>query len=115
MDEVMSIKEMIIQVVNRIPRGSVASYGQVAQVVSAMAEKTISAQIVWSQLSAMPKSDRWLLPRWRVVNRDGEITSIKLGKKWTIQKMMLQDDGILVYDYQVAMERYQVDQELIAF
>lgn len=106
---------MIITVVNRIPRGRVASYGQIAKVVSAIRGKAISAQMIGRQLSGMPETDWWLLPWWRVVNRHGEITSLKLWEKGRIQKLMLEDDGILVYNYQVPMERYGVEQEVIAF
>jgi alkylated DNA nucleotide flippase Atl1 len=80
-----------------------------------MLNKRISAQLVGWQLSGMDESERWSLPRWRVVNRKWEITSLKLGNKGHIQKMMLEDDGILVYKYQVPMERYQVNQEIISF
>lgn len=111
----MNTKETIVTIVNRIPRGYVASYGQIAQIATAMLGKHISAQLVGWQLSGMDESERWLLPRWRVVNRKGEITSLKLGQKGHIQKMMLEDDGLLVYKYQVPMERYQVDQEMISF
>lgn len=110
----MNTKEAIIMIVNRIPRGYVASYGQIAKVVTVTMEKNISAQVVGWQLSKMSRDERGLLPRRRVVNRKGEITSIKLGEKGRIQKMMLEDDGILVYRYQVPMERYQVDQEVIS-
>lgn len=111
----MNTKEAIIAVVNRIPRGRVASYGQIAQVVTAMLDKRISAQLIGRQLSGMDESERGQLPRRRVVNRKGEITSLKLGEKGRIQKLLLEDDGILVYQYQVPMERYRVEQEVISF
>lgn len=111
----MTIRDIIADVVNRIPRGCVASYGQIAKVVSAIRGKTISAQMIGRQLSGMPESERHQLPRWRVVNRLGEISSRKLGEKGRIQKTMLENDGLVVDDYQVAMETYQVDQEVISF
>ncbi|USN57382.1 MAG: MGMT family protein [Candidatus Peribacteria bacterium] len=77
----MNTKEVIITVVNRIPRGRVASYGQIAQVVTALLDKHISAQLVGRQLSGMDESERGQLPRRRVVNRKGEITTLKLGEK----------------------------------
>ena len=59
----MNTKEVIITVVNRIPRGRVASYGQIAQVVTALLDKHISAQLVGRQLSGMDESERGQLPR----------------------------------------------------
>jgi alkylated DNA nucleotide flippase Atl1 len=54
----MNTKEAIVTIVNRIPRGCVASYGQIAQVATAMLNKRISAQLVGWQLSGMDESER---------------------------------------------------------
>lgn len=75
------IKECMITVVQAIPHGKVASYVQVAELVQARCTKRVTAQVVGWLLSGMPKSERSRLPWWRVVNKQGFISTLKLGDK----------------------------------
>jgi alkylated DNA nucleotide flippase Atl1 len=75
------LKNKIIDIVNRIPTGKVAAYGQVAEIVQAELGQRTTAQLVGRQLSGMKRTERELLPWWRVVNKKGEISTLKLGEK----------------------------------
>ena len=75
------IKECMIEVVQAITPGKVASYAQVAELVQARCTKRVTAQVVGWILSGMPKSERSRLPWWRVVNKQGFISTLKLGDK----------------------------------
>jgi len=62
--------EKIYAVVCRIPRGKVASYGMVATLVSTPR----AARVVGYALHQLP-ADEKKVPWWRVVNREGLLTS----------------------------------------
>lgn len=57
----------MIEVVNRIPSGYVTNYGSVAEVVRAMTNTRITAQVIGRQLSGLPEHEWNMLPWRRVV------------------------------------------------
>lgn len=106
-----TIKDHLIDIVNRIPKRRVASFGQIAPILSKESGKRITAQVVGWLLSWMPEHERTQLCRRRVVNKVGFISSMKLWEKGIRQKHLLEAEGIPIVDNQVDMDIYRVDDE----
>ena len=90
----------VIRLIKSIPKGKVATYGQIA----CLAGFNISVrQVVWILHSCSEKEG---LPWHRVVNRRGTI-SLKPGAGYEKQKEMLKKEGI-VFDERdrIDLERY---------
>lgn len=77
----------IKEIIKKIPRGKVATYGQIAVFAG---NPRASRLVVWTLNSS---SQREKLPWQRVINGKGRI-SLKPGQGYEIQKMLLQKDGI---------------------
>jgi methylated-DNA-protein-cysteine methyltransferase related protein len=99
-----SFKDRVINFVKKIPRGRVASYGQVAAACgSPRAARQVGAILRSIDISASQ------IPWWRVVNNKG-IISIK--GNWTatkeIQAELLRRDDIAVSrNFDLNMEKYR--------
>jgi methylated-DNA-protein-cysteine methyltransferase-like protein len=105
------IKECMITVVQAIPKGKVASYAQVAELVQATCTKRVTAQVIGWLLSGMPKSERSRLPWWRVVNKQGFISTLKLWDKWWEQERLLREEGVQVIKGCILMSVFGVSSE----
>lgn len=82
--------ERVYQIVERIPRGSVATYGQ----VSRMLDGTLSPIFVGWALHAIPES-RSPVPWHRVVNAKGGISTRRvIGYAPNLQRELLEAEGI---------------------
>jgi methylated-DNA-protein-cysteine methyltransferase-like protein len=95
-------KEQVIKVVNLIPYGKVASYGQIALYVGA---PRAARQVGWILNQLESKTP---VPWWRVVNNEGRI-SIK-ASRYTAhdQKILLEDEGVKVdSDFTFDIESYR--------
>ncbi len=103
----------MITVVQAIPHGKVASYVQVAELVQARCTKRVTAQVVGWLLSGMPKSERSRLPWWRVVNKQGFISTLKLGDKWWEQEQLLRAEGVQVIKGCILMSVFGVSSDVI--
>jgi len=80
----------IYAAVRRIPRGRVATYGQIARLASLPGQ----ARLVGYALSALP--DRSRVPWHRVVNARGQISARRDGGPMAaIQRALLEQEGIL--------------------
>ncbi len=99
----MNTFEKIYQVVKRIPKGRVATYGQVA----ACAGNPRWSQIVGYALHSNPDPDS--IPCFRVVNRFGELTSAFAFGGINMQQKLLEADGVEVVDGKVDLSLYQWD------
>ncbi len=84
----MNTFERIYRVVERIPRGKVATYGQVA----ALAGNSRWSQIVGYALHVNPKPGE--IPCHRVVNRFGETAKAFAFGGEDVQKNLLMQEGI---------------------
>ena len=87
----------IYNVVRQIPRGRVATYGQVAT----LAGLDGHARQVGYALHAVPRSIR--LPWHRVINAKGEVSARTSGDSHELQRKLLEAEGV-VFD-----ERGRVD------
>ena len=92
--------DRIYEVVMRIPRGRVATYGQVAM----LAGNPHWSQVVGYALHVNPNPER--IPCYRVVNRFGEVSSAFAFGGENRQRELLLADGIeFLPDGRVDMER----------
>jgi len=78
----------VYALVRRIPEGRVLSYGAVA----ALLGHPRSARGVGTALANLP--DGHDVPWWRVVNRNGEISSPRIHHIASLQRQLLRDEGV---------------------
>lgn len=97
----LSSFEKIYEVVRQIPRGTVATYGQVA----ALAGNRRWARVVGYALHANPDPDE--IPCYRVVNRMGEVSAAFAFGGGNRQIELLEADGIPCPDGVVDLKKYQ--------
>ena len=98
---IMSPFELIYEQVKRIPRGKVATYGQIAM----LAGNPRWARVVGYALHANP--DPETIPCYRVVNRMGELSEAFAFGGRNAQVELLQADGIeLDEDGRVNLDKY---------
>ena len=93
--------EKIYEVVRRIPKGTVATYGQIA----ALAGNIRWSRVVGYALHVNPDPEN--IPCYRVVNRNGEVSpAFAFGGK-NRQVELLEADGIPCPDGRVDLSKYQ--------
>jgi O-6-methylguanine DNA methyltransferase len=90
----------IYEAVKKIPRGKVATYGQVAE----MAGDRKMARAVGNALHKNP--DPETIPCYRVVNSKGELAGKFAFGGARIQEELLRADGIEVIDGKVDLEKF---------
>ncbi|HET9220029.1 MAG TPA: MGMT family protein [Terriglobia bacterium] len=94
--------DMIHRVVSRIPRGRVATYGQIADLAGIPGQ----ARRVGYALSALP--DDTAVPWQRVVNAKGEISLRSQSGSESAQQKLLRSEGVLFSrDGRILMDRFQ--------
>ena len=93
--------EKIYEVVKQIPRGQVATYGQVA----GLAGNNRWARVVGYALHVNPDPEG--IPCYRVVNKEGRLSDAFAFGGVNRQKLLLEAEGVRVVDNHVDMERYQ--------
>lgn len=93
--------ELIYEVVKQIPRGNVATYGQVA----ALAGNRRWARVVGYALHANPDPEH--IPCHRVVNRLGEVSRAFAFGGENRQIQLLEAEGVEFVDDKVDLERFQ--------
>jgi methylated-DNA-protein-cysteine methyltransferase-like protein len=91
----------IQRIVSLIPRGRVATYGQIAE----LARIPGQARRVGYALSALPEGSP--IPWHRVVNAKGEISLRSQGGAETLQKRLLENEGIRFEKGKLSLDRYQ--------
>ncbi|MBE6555611.1 MAG: MGMT family protein [Ruminococcaceae bacterium] len=97
----MSVFEKIYAVVLKIPKGSVATYGQVA----ALAGNPRWARVVGYALHQNPAPG--IIPCHRVVNRDGKTAKTFAFGGEAVQRRMLEEEGVeFDGDGRIDLERY---------
>ena len=93
--------EKVYDVVRRIPKGYVATYGQVAKI----AGYPNAARAVGTAMHKNP--DPINIPCYRVVNSKGELTKNFAFGGINSQAQQLKNEGIEVIDYKVNLSKYQ--------
>lgn len=86
-----NFRQQVLKYINKIPRGRVVSYGQVA----ASCGHPGAARVVGGILQSLPNDTK--IPWWRVINNQG-LLSIK--GNWVaskeLQKLLLEREGVIV-------------------
>ena len=95
-----STTERIYEAVKKIPKGFVATYGQVAE----LAGNPKMARAVGNALHKNPDPDN--IPCYRVVNSKGELAGAFAFGGSEVQANLLRADGIEVRDGKVDLNRY---------
>ncbi|MHB8191704.1 MAG: MGMT family protein [Bellilinea sp.] len=83
----ITYQQAVYNIVRQIPRGTVASYGQVARIAGG----GISARMVGYALAALPPSTN--VPWQRVINSQGKISLPGFGR--VMQEKLLREEGIV--------------------
>lgn len=96
----MTNQEKIWQIVNQIPRGKVASYGQVAK----LADLPGYARYVGYVMKNLPAGTK--LPWYRVVNSQGRISFPRNSAQYQRQKKLLEKEGIVFIKGKFSMKQY---------
>lgn len=97
----MTTFEIIYEIVKKIPRGKVATYGQIAR----LAGNAGWARVVGYALHANPEPDK--IPCYRVVNRFGKLAPAFAFGGIDKQAELLRAEGIVLKaDYTVDLELY---------
>ncbi len=94
----------VYQAVKKIPKGKVATYGQIAAMCG---HPRAARQVGWA-LHVNPQPS--VIPCHRVVNRFGQLApAFAFGGK-EIQKALLESEGVIVDDnFTVDLEQYQMN------
>ena len=96
----ISFHQKVVKVIKKIPRGKVATYGQIA----ALAGSPRAARQVVRALHT--SSDKEKLPWHRVINSKGYI-SLKPNSGYEIQKAMLEDEKVIfAADDSIDLKKY---------
>ncbi len=101
MSEGLNSYQKIYEVVRQIPKGCVATYGQIA----ALAGNRRWARVVGYALHVNPDQEN--IPCYRVVNREGRLSEAFVFGGINQQKLLLEADGIVVVDGRVDLKKYQ--------
>lgn len=97
----MNTFDRIYEVVKKIPKGQVASYGQVA----ALAGSKRWARVVGYALHVCPEPGR--IPWHRVVKRDGSLAFDGAEGALNLQRVLLESESVRFKDGKVIMKDYQ--------
>ena len=101
----MNNREKIWQVVNQIPRGKVATYGQIAR----LADLPGYARYVGYTMKMLPSGTR--LPWYRVVNSQGKLSFPTDSSQYQRQKSKLEAEGVVFIKGRFSLREYQWDAE----
>lgn len=77
----MTKHQILYDVLDKIPPQQIISYGLLAQRINISHNTSWTGWLVGRLLSNMPRKDRDIHPWWRVVNRHGQVTSLKVGER----------------------------------
>jgi methylated-DNA-protein-cysteine methyltransferase-like protein len=93
------LKQRIYEVVQQVPAGLVATYGDIATVVGG----GVDARMVGFALNEIPKGGAEDVPWQRIINAQGGIST-----KGLLQRKLLQDEGIVFESNdRVALRRFR--------
>lgn len=96
----MTNQEKIWQVVHQIPKGKVASYGQVAK----LADLPGYARYVGTTMKKLPKGSK--LPWHRVANAAGKLSFPQDSKEYQLQKSRLEAEGVVFINGKFSKKKF---------
>ena len=95
-----SLKEIIWQIVSAVPKGKVATYGQIAK----LAGYPGHARYVGFTLRNLPKDTN--LPWHRVVNAQGRLSFPAGSNAYKTQQSRLEDEGVVFINGKLCLKTY---------
>ncbi|MBK8395086.1 MAG: methylated-DNA--[protein]-cysteine S-methyltransferase [Leptospiraceae bacterium] len=87
----VSFYTKVYDVVKKIPKGKVTTYGEIASIVGSPR----AARAVGYALNALNKTDSQLIPWQRVINAKGEISFKGDTIRANLQRKLLEQEGIV--------------------
>jgi len=99
----LNINEKIWQIVASIPKGKVATYGQIAR----LAGYPGYARFVGHTLKKLPKETA--LPWYRVVNAQGKLSFPEDSPAYKKQKSLLESEGVVFKNSKLLLSCYSWD------
>jgi len=98
-----SLRQLIWQMVATIPRGRVATYGQIARLCGYPSH----ARYVGTTMKDLPKGTK--LPWFRVLRSDGALAFPVASAPYKKQKELLEREKVLFKGGKVSLKQYQWD------
>ena len=95
----MTFRDRVYQLTKKIPKGKVATYGQIAK----LAGNKKAARAVGMCMKTNPDAPR--TPCHRVVARDGSLTGYSAGNGISTKKTMLLAEGVYFINNKVDLKR----------
>lgn len=102
-DSGSSLRELIWQVVATIPRGRVATYGQIARLCGYPSH----ARYVGTTMKDLPQGSK--LPWFRVLRSNGELAFPVASAPYKKQKELLEREKVIFKGGKVSLKQYQWD------
>ena len=96
----LTLKQKVLNCVKDVPVGKVIYFGWIAGVVES------DARTVGWILSGMTEAEMTEVPWYRVVAKDGYISSLKLGPKGLLQKQLLESEGYDLIEDHVDIQKH---------
>ena len=97
----MTFFEHVIKTIRKIPRGKVATYGQIAALVG---NPRAARQVAWILHSS---SDKHRLPWHRVINRNGKISLPRRGGYEVQRALLVQEKIVFDKNDRVDLAKFQ--------
>ena len=98
-----SLRELIWQIVATIPRGKVATYGQIARLCGYPSH----ARYVGTTMKNLPKGSK--LPWHRVLRSNGELAFPVASAPYKKQKDLLEREKVIFRNYKVPLREFRWD------
>ena len=96
----MENNQQIWQVVHSIPRGKVATYGQIAK----LADLPGYARFVGQVMKSLPSDSK--LPWHRVLNAKGRLSFPHSSEQYKRQQSLLEGEGIVFINGRISLKKY---------
>ena len=100
MNEEYSLYEHFYDLINQIPKGKVATYGDIAKLADCR-----SARAVGFALNQLPEGSK--VPWQRVINSQGKVSPRRNSDGHLVQKLILQKEGIDFINDKVDLKKYR--------
>ena len=100
-------QDYIHNIIQVIPKGMVAYYGQISEILEASHQIIMRGQIVGWTMSSMKRNAKYQDSNWqRVVAKTGQIVTYKLGVMGNLQVDLLAKEGVNLIDGKIDMGNY---------
>jgi alkylated DNA nucleotide flippase Atl1 len=106
-------QKFVYGIVNCIPLGKVASYGQINQIIQVIHGKNLTPRVVGFILNSLPK-DMYSEVMWqRVVGKDGSFPLLKLSFRGNLQIQLLTNERVIITENQIDMAKFCVEDNVL--